>query len=262
MAKGFPAVDVDQYRAQLRALQDEIVLAAEGWTVVACSPQRHEKTAAMLLFESCSLTASSIADLLHQPYPPAGPVLVLCNDNCPDGGADELVFQLSQQLGSHRRHFVVVLPQTITQERLQRIWRCGVDVLLCHESCGDGRLLRAVLLALHGRGSIDQDLQRRLQCPDGNPLGPIEIKEQERELLLAVARGHSSATIAALRQVRSDSVRRSLSALYRKVGVKNQRELIAWGLEQGLIRPPDLQPPHRPGAPGHSTVRPAAAARG
>ena len=80
------------------------------------------------------------------------------------------------------------------------------------------------------------------------------MKERERELLLAVARGHSSATIAALHQVRSDSVRRSLSALYRKVGVKDQRGLIAWGLEQGLLRPPDLLPPPR--ATVHQASRP------
>ena len=31
-----------------------------------------------------------------------------------------------------------------------------------------------------------------------------------------------------------------LSALYRKVGVRDQRALLAWGLGQGLVRPRDL----------------------
>jgi DNA-binding CsgD family transcriptional regulator len=46
---------------------------------------------------------------------------------------------------------------------------------------------------------------------------PLDLSPRERELILAVARGHS--------------IRRSLSALYRKVGVRNQRGLVAWGLE-------------------------------
>jgi DNA-binding CsgD family transcriptional regulator len=75
---------------------------------------------------------------------------------------------------------------------------------------------------------------------------PLDLSPRERELILAVARGHSSVQIAALQQVRSDSIRRSLSALYRKVGVRNQRGLVAWGLEQGLLRPPDLHAPLRP----------------
>ena len=240
------SVDIDQYRAQLRALQDEILCAAQGWTLVACSPDSAEKSSAVLLFESCTLTASSIVELLQQPFPAVGPVLVLCDDRCPDGGADELMHQLRQQLGRHRCHFLVVLPEAVAQERLQRIWHSGVDALVCEESCGDGHLLRSVLLVLRGHGSVDPPLQKRLQQPSADiTAGPVVMKERERELLLAVARGHSSATIAALHQVRSDSVRRSLSALYRKVGVKDQRGLIAWGLEQGLLRPPDLLPPPR-----------------
>ena len=56
-------------------------------------------------------------------------------------------------------------------------------------------------------------------------------------------RGRSSREIAALRQVRCDSVRRQISHLYRKADVCNQRSLLAWALEQGLLRPADLSGP-------------------
>lgn len=117
-----------------------------------------------------------------------------------------------------------------------------------------GQLLRAILLVLQGQGLVDPGLRQRLQQTSEAP--PV-LSDREQPLLLAVARGHDSDTIAALQQVRSDSIRRNLSALYRKVGVRNQRGLIAWGLQQGLLRPPDLHDavPRQLHDPGHSRHR-------
>jgi hypothetical protein len=44
-----------------------------------------------------------------------------------------------------------------------------------------------------------------------------------------LARGHTCGEIARLRQRRCDSVRRALSNLYCRVGVRDQRALVAWG---------------------------------
>ena len=243
--------------------------AAEGWTLAICSPERGFQAAVALLFDSCSLCAGSIAELLALPLPDHGRLLVICGDRLPDGGADTLIEELQQRLGAQRLQVLVILPRTVSQERLERIWQSGVAALVCRQNSGDGQLLRAVLQVLRGQSVLDPGLRRRLQhCdtsgamdPAGAIAGPEVMTAQDRELLLAVARGHSSATIAALHQVRSDSVRRSLSHLYRKVGVRNQRGLIAWGLEQGLLRPPDLRPPHRSGESDHSTVRRGSAGR-
>ena len=62
--------------------------------------------------------------------------------------------------------------------------------------------------------------------------GPLS----DRELIHAIARGHSSRQIAALQQLRCDTVRRQLSDLYRRLGVRDHHGLIAWGLQQGLLR--------------------------
>ncbi|WP_398335606.1 hypothetical protein [Vulcanococcus sp.] len=67
-----------------------------------------------------------------------------------------------------------------------------------------------------------------------------QLSGEEQELIVDLARGHTCGEIALLRQRRCDSVRRALSNLYRRVGVRDQRALVAWGLEQGLLRPSDL----------------------
>jgi DNA-binding NarL/FixJ family response regulator len=100
-----------------------------------------------------------------------------------------------------------------------------------------------VLDLIAGRPCIDPAFDRRLRRGEHHPRG--QLSTAERELLLALARGRSSAEIAALRQVRCDTVRRQRSHLYRKAGVADQRGLLAWALEQGLLRPPDLIAPQR-----------------
>ena len=59
-------------------------------------------------------------------------------------------------------------------------------------------------------------------------------------LILALAHGQRVSDIAAGRQLRCDSVRRQLSHLYRRTGVRDQQALVAWGIDQGLLRPHDL----------------------
>jgi DNA-binding NarL/FixJ family response regulator len=103
--------------------------------------------------------------------------------------------------------------------------------------------LQAVLDLMAGRPCIDPVFDRRLRRRERHPRG--QLSPAERELLLALAWGRSSAEIAALRQVRCDTVRRQRSHLYRKAGVADQRGLLAWALEQGLLRPPDLIAPQR-----------------
>lgn len=67
-----------------------------------------------------------------------------------------------------------------------------------------------------------------------------QLSARERDLVLMLAHGRTTAEIAALLQLRSDTVRRQLSVLYRRTGVTKQRGLIAWGLEHALLRPHDL----------------------
>ncbi len=82
-----------------------------------------------------------------------------------------------------------------------------------------------------------------LLIPDDEPLlhrSSVRLRPQKQELILALARGRSTRDIAALRQVRRDSVRRQLCNPYRKTDVHDQRVLLAWGLQHHRVA---LQPP-------------------
>ena len=136
--------------------------------------------------------------------------------------------------------FLAYLPKAMAPERLEQLLAHGCDALCCRSSGGTGTVLRALVQALHGQQSVDEVFRRRLRrgpCSHGQPL----LKPTEQELVLLVARGHKAPQIAALRQRRCDTIRRQLSAIYRKTGVRDQRGLIAWALAHGVIRPLDLE---------------------
>ncbi|MCP9793467.1 response regulator transcription factor [Vulcanococcus limneticus Candia 3F8] len=243
------ALDPAALRASTRHLLTDIATAAEGWTVAICSEDLLLRASGALLLDCCSLVAGSIGELLIQLEATAGPLLVVCGDDCADGGADALIEQLRSALGAARCRFVVVLADSVAPERLQRIWSSGAEALCCLQACGQGQLLHALLMVLRGQSCLDPLLRQRLQQPlalrgaDGQAL---ELSSREQELIAAVARGHNSREIAALHQLRGDTVRRYLSNLYRKVGVRDQRGLISWSLAHGLIRLPDLHSHPRP----------------
>lgn len=235
----------EQIRSRLLPVLEAIHAAAGGWTLGVCSREAGLRAGLSLQLEHCSLLGGSIADFLALPLPAQGRLLVICGDRCSDGGADAVMEQVRGAVGADRCRFVVILPLEVEQDRLVRIWRSGPDGLVARQASGEGQLLRAVLAVLQGQSVLDPALQHRLRQLPHHGDGALDaeaLSGRERELLLAVARGYSSSQIAVLQHTRSDSVRRSLSALYRKVGVRDQRALVAWGLEQGLLRPLDLHP--------------------
>jgi len=223
-------------------LHRQVLEACQGWTVAVCSTNAQVEVIATLLLEQ-ALVSHSIAELLAQLPEGTRQLLMIADDTLPDGGADQLLEQLRSQPGIERVRGLVYLPRAVATTRLQQLWMQGADALLSLESGGSGLGLQAVLDLMAGRPCIDPVFDRRLRRRERHPRGQLSPAEQE--LLLALAWGRSSAEIAALRQVRCDTVRRQRSHLYRKAGVADQRGLLAWALEQGLLRPPDLIAPQR-----------------
>jgi DNA-binding NarL/FixJ family response regulator len=223
-------------------LHRQVLEACQGWTVAVCSTNAQVEVIATLLLEQ-ALVSHSIAELLAQLPEGTRQLLMIADDTLPDGGADQLLEQLRSQPGIERVRGLVYLPRAVATTRLQQLWMQGADALLSLESGGSGLGLQAVLDLMAGRPCIDPVFDRRLRRRERHPRG--QLSPAERELLLALAWGRSSAEIAALRQVRCDTVRRQRSHLYRKAGVADQRGLLAWALEQGLLRPPDLIAPQR-----------------
>ena len=235
-------------------LHRQVLEACQGWTISLCSANAQVHVITTLLLEQ-ALVSRSIAELLAQLPNPTAQLLLIADDNLPDGGADQLLEQLRSQRSIGLVRGLIYVPKAIPTPRLQHLWMHGADALLSLESGGSGLGLRAVLDLVAGRPCIDPIFDRRLrQGPrhrGGAPQRP-ELSAAELELLLALARGRSTHEIAALRQVRCDTVRRQRSHLYRKAGVADQRSLLAWALEQGLLRPPDLVVTHPLGsAPDH-----------
>ena len=223
-------------------LHRQVLEACQGWTIAVCSTNAQVEVISTLLLEQ-ALVSHAIAELLAQLPGDCRQLLLIADDNLPDGGADQLLEQLRCQPGIERVRGLVYLPRAVATTRLQQLWMRGADALLSLESGGSGLGLQAVLDLIAGRPCIDPAFDRRLRRGEQHPRG--QLNTAERELLLALARGRSSAEIAALRQVRCDTVRRQRSHLYRKAGVADQRGLLAWALEQGLLRPPDLIAPQR-----------------
>ena len=221
----------EQTRQQIQALQRAIAELQQGWRIAVCSADERLIGIASLLLEDCEFAAGSIAELLALPLPSQHNLLLICDDELADGGALELIERLPQAT------VLVCLDASIAQERLNQLWRSGAAGLCCRQHCGGGRLLQAVLMLMRGLQSLDPLLGERLR---EQPPRLIPLRNNEQHLLELLARGFNSREIAALEQRRSDTIRRQLSALYRKVGVRDQRALIAWGLGHGLVRPRDL----------------------
>lgn len=206
-------------RATLHRLQEQLAAMDPSWCISICATDHRLQIFAPLLLERCGEVTSSLAELLAIPLLETQRRLVICDDGLSDGGAVELVQQLRQRYSHERCRVLIVVDPAINQQRLEQLWRCGPDGLCCLEHCGQGEGMQAILSALQGITCCDHDLQRRLQQP---------------------YRPCSSRQIGALLQLRDDTVRRRLSALYHRLEVRDQRGLIAWALQQGVLRSSDL----------------------
>ena len=229
----------NEIRTTLLTQKQRVAEAAQGWTVVSCSPDNELTAMAALLVPNCSLATGSIAELLAELPKELEQLLVICDDAAPDGGAIELMRQLREARPQSTCRFLVYLPKSTTQPRLEQLLAHGADALCCRSSGGSGAVLSALVQALHGMQSVDgafrKGLQRSRRCTEQPALSSPEL-----ELIQLLARGHNGPQIAALRRKRCDSIRHQLSVIYRKTGVRNQRGLIAWALAHGVIRPLDL----------------------
>ncbi|MFM7676732.1 MAG: hypothetical protein ACKO5F_14405, partial [Synechococcus sp.] len=178
----------EDIRATIRPLLRSIEAAAQGWTIGICSRNQMLLAVSALLLEPCRVQASSIAEFLAQPLPQQDRLLLLCDDECPDGGLEELLQQLRRILGADRCRTVAFLAADVPQERLERIWRCGVEGMVSGSTLGGGALVRALLTVLRGHTSLDPLLRKRLQNPrvvEGSSGPAVELSPREQELILA-----------------------------------------------------------------------------
>ena len=237
-------MEPEQLRGHLLTLQQTIASLLDGWTLVACCTLQRSRDAVAWLLPFVRYSVSDTAQLLAQPLPSDGRLLVLCDDEHSDGGAVELIDQMRRRHGAERCRFLLCLDAAISDARLLQLWSLRPDGLGCREHYGDGRLLQSVAVVLRNGRYEDPELSDRLHRLLSAPCSAaglaVTLTAREEALLHLLARGRSTAEVAALHGVRVDTVRRKLSGLYRKTGTRNRGGLLVWGLEHGLIRRRDL----------------------
>lgn len=216
--------------------------------ILACMLHPHERHALTLAIPDLDVSCGSIHELLAVALPAHSQVLLICDDHLADGGADELIRQMKARLGS-RCHVVLILDEGVSDERLLRLTQHRPQGLLIREHCGEGQILQAVACTLRGGLYRDPSLAERLEHglkPRSAHPWESALSTPDEQLLRMLASGRTTSEIASLLQLRADTIRRRLSGLYRRTGARDRSGLVLWGLQQGLLRPPDLQPAHPP----------------
>lgn len=208
-------VQAEEQRERIRRLNQAINERSEGWTLLACTPHRYQQTALVVSLEPLHAAVASAAELLAMPLPTQGRLLIICDDEDLENDVLSLIAQMRQLHGEARCRFLVCLRQEVPRPRLEQLWRSGADGITCLDRSGDGHLLEAVLALLRGLTCLDPVFSERLRHQsqrDHAAESCLQLNERERELIRLLAHGR----------------------------VRGQRGLLSWGLEQGLIRPPDL----------------------
>ena len=77
-------------------LHRQVLEACQGWTIALCSANAQVEVITTLLLEQ-ALVSHSIAELLAQLPNPTAQLLLIADDELPDGGADLLLEQLRSQ---------------------------------------------------------------------------------------------------------------------------------------------------------------------
>ena len=111
----------NEIRATLLNQKERVAEAAQGWTVVSCSPDNELTAMAALLVPNCSLATGSIAELLAELPKELEQLLVICDDAAPDGGASELMRQLREAQPQATCRFLVYLPKSTAQPPLEQL---------------------------------------------------------------------------------------------------------------------------------------------
>lgn len=195
----------------------------------------------------CQLAAHSLQSLL-----------VVATDDLLDLAIHELLPLLRAQVTPARLQVVLFLEDQLDQCLLRGLIGAGAQVL-CRLQLFQGRMLAsAINNALLNRAWVDP-LYADLLRPDGarsraKPPQPWNLPGREWDVLRQVGQGYNALEISERLGIRSDTVRRTLSRLYRRIGVRDRAQAVGWCFCHGLISRQDLkrryplsaEPPEQP----------------
>jgi DNA-binding NarL/FixJ family response regulator len=107
-----------------------------------------------------------------------------------------------------------------------------------------GRLARAIRAVADGDLPVDPAVTRRLverfTPTRARDRGPLDcLTGRERDVLLQIGRGLSNAEIAALLHIGEATVKTHITAVLRKLGLRDRVQAVVLAYECGLVRPGD-----------------------
>ncbi|MDO5533063.1 MAG: response regulator transcription factor [Propionibacteriaceae bacterium] len=100
-----------------------------------------------------------------------------------------------------------------------------------------GELMTAMRAALAGSFPTSVEVMTELASTTSVPVhtSPVRLTAMEREVLSAIADGHTNQEIAAARFVSVSTVKLVVAALMDKLAARNRTHLISQGIREGLI---------------------------
>jgi DNA-binding NarL/FixJ family response regulator len=135
---------------------------------------------------------------------------------------------------------VVILSMHSTEAYVVEALRAGASAYVLKESSAE-ELVRAIREVAAGRRYFsppisEQALGTYLQKMEGSPVDPYDtLTAREREVLQLTAEGLSGNEIAKRLFISSRTVETHRANLMRKLAVRNQKELIRYAMQRGIL---------------------------
>jgi DNA-binding NarL/FixJ family response regulator len=135
---------------------------------------------------------------------------------------------------------VVVLSMHSTEAYVVETLRAGASAYVLKESSAE-ELVRAIREVVAGRRYFspplsEQALSAYMQKAEGSPVDPYHtLTAREREVLQLTAEGLSGNEIARRLFISARTVESHRANLMRKLAVRNQKELIRYAMQRGIV---------------------------
>jgi DNA-binding NarL/FixJ family response regulator len=135
-------------------------------------------------------------------------------------------------VGAQGRTRVVVLTSFGDRDRILEAVDAGAVGYLLKDAEPE-EIVRAVRAAAAGDAPLDPRAARELLA-DQRARPTADLTEREREILALVAAGHANKVIALRLGISHKTVRNTLSAACRKIGVTDRTQAALWAQREGL----------------------------